>query len=81
MSLRLVFLGSPPFASPVFRRLVESEHEVLALIAAGKATREIADALYVSPSTVRNHVHNILAKLGVHSRLEAVTTALRFGVL
>ncbi|MHC5114435.1 MAG: helix-turn-helix transcriptional regulator [Planctomycetota bacterium] len=61
--------------------LTPREHEVLALIAAGQSTREIADALYVSPSTVRNHVHNILAKLGVHSRLEAVTTALRFGVL
>ena len=61
--------------------LTNRENEVLQLLAAGQSTREIARTLFVSPSTVRNHVHNILAKLDVHSRLEAVTTALRFGLL
>jgi PAS domain S-box-containing protein len=61
--------------------LTARESEVLRLLSAGRSTREIAETLFVSASTVRNHVHNILAKLGVHSRLEAVTVALRFGLV
>ncbi len=62
-------------------RLTRRAQEVLRLLAAGRSTKEIAHALFVSPSTVRNHVHNILAKLDAHSRLQAVTTALRFGLI
>ncbi len=57
--------------------LTPREREVLALLATGATTRSIAHRLSVSPATVRNHVHHILGKLGVHSRLEAVALALR----
>jgi two-component system nitrate/nitrite response regulator NarL len=49
--------------------------EVLRLLADGRSTKAVAEALHVSPATVRNHVQNVLAKLGVHSRLEAVAYA------
>lgn len=55
-------------AMPLTRR----ELEVLQLLACGLPNAQIADALGVSPTTVRNHVEHLLAKLGVHSRLEAV---------
>jgi len=52
--------------------LTPRESQVLALLEHGQSTAAIADALYVSKLTVRNHVRAILQKLGVHSRLEAV---------
>jgi DNA-binding NarL/FixJ family response regulator len=55
--------------------LTRREVEVLRLMADGCGTRAVADTLHVSPATVRNHVQNVLAKLGVHSRLEAVAYA------
>ncbi len=62
-------------------RLTPRELEVLQSLADGKSTDEIAQALFISPRTVRSHVKNVLAKLGVHSKLEAVTMALRYGVI
>lgn len=53
------------------------EREILDLLASGKNTKSIADTLYISPATVRNHVQHILSKLGAHSRLEALTIAFR----
>ncbi len=53
--------------------LTAREREILHLIAAGLTTSAIADKLCISSTTVRNHVQHILAKLGAHSRLEAVT--------
>jgi two-component system nitrate/nitrite response regulator NarL len=64
---------------PALRALTPRENEVLRLLAVGKNTREMVDALGVSPATVRTHIENILRKLNVHSRLEAVTVALRDG--
>ncbi len=55
--------------------LTEREREVLSLLAQGLSTKDIAQALSVSPSTTRNHIQNILHKLQVHSRLEAVAYA------
>ena len=52
--------------------LTRRELEVLRLMAGGANTRAIAQRLHISPATVRNHAQNIFAKLGVHSRLEAV---------
>jgi PAS domain S-box-containing protein len=46
--------------------------DVLRHLAAGHSTDRIADSLAISPETVRNHIRNIFASLGVHSRLEAV---------
>jgi len=58
-------------------QLSERELDVLSLLADGKANHEIADALYISPSTVRNHVANILAKLHVDNRVQAAVRAVR----
>ncbi len=49
---------------------------MLRLLASGMSTKAIANQLFISSSTVRNHIHNILTKLGVHSRLEATVLAL-----
>jgi DNA-binding NarL/FixJ family response regulator len=61
--------------------LSSREREVLLLLAKGRATEAIAKELFVSPHTVRNHVSNILAKLGAHSKLEAVAIATRDGII
>lgn len=57
--------------------LTPRETEILQLLAAGKSTAEMVEALGVSPATVRTHVENVLRKLRVHSRLEAVVVAIR----
>jgi NarL family two-component system response regulator LiaR len=57
--------------------LTERERDVLALMVEGLNNTQIAGRLTVSPSTIKSHVSNILAKLGVSSRTEAVTLALR----
>mgnify|MGYP001137491239 FL=1 len=57
--------------------LTERERDVLALVIEGLNNTQIAGSLTISPSTVKSHVSNILAKLGVASRTEAVTLALR----
>ena len=57
--------------------LTERERDVLALMVEGLNNTQIAGRLNVSPSTVKSHVSNILSKLGVASRTEAVTLALR----
>jgi RNA polymerase sigma factor (sigma-70 family) len=59
--------------------LSEREREVMGLVAAGLQNKEIAQKLGISPATVRNHVQNILQKLEVHSKLEAVSLAFRQG--
>ena len=58
-------------------RLTERELEVLRLVAKGMNNREIARQLYISGNTVKNHVRNILEKLQLHSRMEAVMYAVR----
>lgn len=57
--------------------LTGREVEVLQFIARGLTSREIGERLYISENTVKNHVRNILDKLGLHSRGEAVMYALR----
>jgi len=57
--------------------LTEREREVLALMVEGLKNRQIAGKLTLSPSTIKSHVSNILSKLGVSSRTEAVTVAMR----
>ena len=66
--------AAAPFPAPG-PRLTRREQEVLASLARGERPRQIAEKLGVSQATVRNHVGHILAKLGVHSRLEAVLYA------
>jgi len=58
-------------------RLTDRELEVLKLVAQGLNNREIAKQLFISENTVKNHVRNILEKLQLHSRMEAVMYAVR----
>ena len=64
----------PEVAAP---RLTERELEVLRLVAQGLNNREIASRLFITENTVKNHVRNILEKLQMHSRMEAVMYAVR----
>ena len=66
--------GRPPVPAP---RLTDREMEVLRQVAKGASNRDIARELYISENTVKNHVRNILEKLQLHSRMEAVVYAVR----
>ncbi len=63
------------------RSLTPREVEVLRLLASGNASQDIATELFISLTTVRTHIQNILKKLDVHSQLEAVALAFRRGLL
>jgi DNA-binding NarL/FixJ family response regulator len=58
-------------------KLTDREMEVLRLVAQGMNNRDIAKALFISENTVKNHIRNILEKLHLHSRMEAVVYAVR----
>jgi DNA-binding NarL/FixJ family response regulator len=58
-------------------RLTERELDVLRLVARGLSNRDVAKRLYISENTVKNHIRNILEKLQLHSRMEAVVYAVR----
>ena len=75
-----------PAASPAGRQeglgvLTERETEVLLLVARGRSNIEIADALFVSEATVKTHVSNILAKLDLDNRVQAVIFAYESGLV
>jgi len=90
-------LISPPIASKVLQRmravtldkgaekiraeLSDRELEVLRLIANGKDNSHIADALHISPKTVKNHISNILMKLQIENRIQAAVYAVRSGIV
>jgi PAS domain S-box-containing protein len=61
--------------------LTSRELQILRLLAEGASTKGIADSLFISVTTTRNHVQNILRKLDVHSKVEAVSLALRTHLL
>ena len=61
--------------------LTEREREILALLAEAARNEDVATMLHIKPQTVQTHVRNILHKLGVHSKLEAVTYAVRNGAI
>jgi len=61
-------------------KLTPREREVLQTLAEGLDSQEIAERLHISLRTERNHITSILAKLGVHSQLQALVFALRYGV-
>jgi DNA-binding NarL/FixJ family response regulator len=85
MTARLMdaFAQMNPPATPQpetpFSGLTPRELEVLRELATDASNREIADRLFISENTVRNHVHNILEKLGISNRREAVTLARQNG--
>jgi DNA-binding NarL/FixJ family response regulator len=62
-------------------QLTEREREILAQLAKGLRNDDIAAKLFISPQTVQTHVRNLLGKLGVHSKLEAVAFAVRHGAV
>ncbi len=61
--------------------LTDRERDVLALIVAGKTNPDIAERLFISQSTVKTHVSNILSKLGVATRTEAASVAIQHGLV
>lgn len=70
---------TPP--GPGASRLTRREREVLTLVAEGLGNRDIAKRLFISENTVKNHLRGILEKLGLRSRTEAASYALRNGVV
>jgi NarL family two-component system response regulator LiaR len=74
-------ISKPEHAPTEVDALTDREIEVLCLVAHGKSNREIAHRLSISEATVRTHVSNILAKLGLCSRTQAALYALREGLV
>jgi DNA-binding NarL/FixJ family response regulator len=87
VSLLLGLLGRKQYRqvrSPInsgHEQLTPREKEILSCLAQGLSGVEIAACLNITPLTVRTHIRNVIEKLGVHSRLEAVTFALREGLI
>lgn len=71
-------VGAAPASPP---SLTPRQREILRLLAAGHSTEEIAAELTLSPETVRNHLRRLLHALDAHSRIEAIATAHRLGLL
>lgn len=61
--------------------LTRREQEILCLLGSGSTTQTIAETLFISPATVRNHIHRMLAKLHVKNRLEAALLARSTGLI
>jgi DNA-binding NarL/FixJ family response regulator len=84
VAARVLALRRAPDPAPADERpggLTEREAEVLRLVAAGHTNAEAADALFLSEHTVRNHLANVFAKLGVRNRAEAASWAWRSGLI
>jgi DNA-binding NarL/FixJ family response regulator len=84
MAVRRVGMGMTTFAPKAEQPtplLSEREREVLELIAAGSTNREIAERLYLSPHTVKEHTSALYRKLNARNRAEAVQRAQRIGLL
>ncbi len=72
---------SPAVRPDALRTLTEREIEVLLLVARGRSNTEIADALFVSEATIKTHVSNVLAKLDLDNRVQAVIFAYESGLV
>ena len=73
--------GAGPHPGVEAGTLTERERAVLALLAEGHDNSAIADRLFISPSTVKNHISSVLAKLGVENRVQAAAYAVRHGLV
>jgi DNA-binding CsgD family transcriptional regulator len=67
--------------APPTKQLSPRQMDVLRLLVRGKSTSQIAADLHIAPETVRNHVRSVLRAVGARTRLEAVVTALRLGLV
>lgn len=67
--------------APDAPKLTDRERQLLQLLADGRTPKEVADALFIAPKTVRNHLTKIYAKLDVESRSQAIVEALRLGIV
>ena len=81
VALRARARSQPRSPQPYPGGLTQREVEVLRLIAVGKSNRDIANALFVSPNTVANHVRSILTKTSTANRTEAAAYARRHNLL
>jgi len=75
--------SAPPVTStahPALDELTEREREIVAWVASGRSNQEIAEALVVSPDTVRTHVSRAMVKLGARDRAQLVVFALQSGL-
>lgn len=77
---KLLFAPGPTDPEERVASLTSREREVLERMVAGMSRADIASSLFLSPNTVRTHTQRLLAKLGVHSSLEAVAMAIKVGV-
>jgi PAS domain S-box-containing protein len=71
----------PPSGLELHPRLTPRQREILELLARGLSTSEIAKELTLSTETVRNHLRRVFGELNVHTRVEAIVAAQRFGLL
>ena len=65
----------------ITEHLTERETEILSLLSKGLKNREIAEKIFLSPTTIKKHIYNIYQKLDVHSRIEVVTKARENGII
>lgn len=61
--------------------LTKREHEVFGLLIMNKSTKDIAEELHISEKTIRNHISNVMQKLGVKGRTQAVIELIKLGEL
>jgi DNA-binding NarL/FixJ family response regulator len=80
---RIAALAEAPSAAPppTIEALTSREREILALLAEGYGNKDVCHRLHITVQTVKNHVHNILTKLQVHRRRDAVRLALELDLL
>jgi len=62
-------------------KLSAREIQILEQLARGRSNEEISEIFVLSPNTVRTHIHNVIKKMGVHSKLQATTLALQLGII
>lgn len=81
--IRAAFIDTPPTDTQdvIENPLTKREQEILAKVAEGKNNQEIAELLYITPGTVRVHVHAILQKLEVRDRTQAAVKAIQKGMV